>query len=371
MEWVTFKTQTKTIAERQHIKVLDGLRGYAALLIVLAHAPRLADSDIWQSINTLSVILKFGYIGVDIFFVLSGFLITRILIREKQAGTFSFKRFYLKRALRIFPIYYLTIFLCGICITWKGIAYTATYLSNYYFSYHTGPHPLSHTWSLAVEEHYYLLWPLLIGTCSLAWLRRNFLLWVCLFVTIGLALTLAICEPLVIRKIVYNATHFRILSIAFGSMLAFYESEVRALDRGQLIRLGALFLIVFGLATHIQFIPLLAFLPYEVWRLWLFAFSSTLLFVLVFRLEDGQSIFRWLFTNVVIRFIGKISYAVYLFHFPIFFWFELFPNQTGGRKVLLSEFMLPLALVFLLPMLSYFLIERPLLKMKDRLHPKS
>src|SRR5689334_16080977 len=96
------------------IPELDGLRGWAILLVLWGHFPFVQGVE---DIRHIAMSLGTGHLGVTVFFVLSGFLITRILIAEKKADRFSMKRFYLKRTLRIFPIYYLTLLIVVIFIT--------------------------------------------------------------------------------------------------------------------------------------------------------------------------------------------------------------------------------------------------------------
>ena len=113
-----------------------------------------------------------GYLGVDTFFVLSGFFITRILRFEKSAGL-PLSNFLVRRLLRIFPIYYLTLAVVWIAHPGSELPWCAAYLSNFRFAFvdHGGGW-LSHTWSLAIEEHFYLLWPLCVYGCSDRTARR-------------------------------------------------------------------------------------------------------------------------------------------------------------------------------------------------------
>src|SRR5262245_41609925 len=143
------------------IPELDGLRGWAILLVLWAHFPFVQGVE---QVRHVAMSVGSGHFGVNVFFGLSGFLITRILIREKQEGRFSMKRFYLKRTLRIFPIYYLTLLLVVIFITARHAGWLALYMGNFVFAFDLDPHPLRHTWSLAVEEHFYLIWPLILGS---------------------------------------------------------------------------------------------------------------------------------------------------------------------------------------------------------------
>src|ERR1700754_2151344 len=148
----------------RYIKELDSIRAIAVLLVIISH---------WIPPNIPINILPNGPIGVNIFFVLSGFLITWILLEnrkkteelENTRGT-VLKNFYIRRILRIFPIYYLVVFVLYIFSESSGteirsaLPYYLTYTSNFHFFYiDKWDGILSHLWSLAVEEQFYLLWP--------------------------------------------------------------------------------------------------------------------------------------------------------------------------------------------------------------------
>ncbi|OWK18930.1 hypothetical protein AJ88_46525 [Mesorhizobium amorphae CCBAU 01583] len=141
---------------------IDGLRAFAVSAVVLFHA----------GFSTLSG----GYVGVDVFFVISGYLITKIVVERVRAGTFSFSDFYARRARRLFPALFSTIFVTFVCAafiqgpedfrSFSGSAAMAILsLSNVYFWMQSGyfdaaatTKPLLHTWSLGVEEQFYLIW---------------------------------------------------------------------------------------------------------------------------------------------------------------------------------------------------------------------
>ena len=145
-------------------KEIDGLRAIAVLPVVLFHA----GFDLFVG----------GFVGVDIFFVISGYLITTLIIREKENGSFTFKGFYLRRVRRILPALYFMIIVISI-FSWfwmlphqfkefgQSMVATVTFLSNFFFTVKSGYFanisdeiPLLHTWSLAVEEQYYLIFPI-------------------------------------------------------------------------------------------------------------------------------------------------------------------------------------------------------------------
>lgn len=351
------------------VKVLDGLRGYAALMIVLAHSPQISDSIIGQLVMQALSAFKIGYVGVDIFFVLSGFLITRILIREKREGNFSFNRFYTKRAFRIFPVYYLVLILCGIIFTWDGYEYTSTYLSNYYFSFNDSPHPLRHTWSLAVEEHYYLFWPLIIYFIPEEKIKKYFLIMVLATVIISFLIMSLYFSPNTMDEIVYRATNFRILSISIGSIFALHEQKLLLLiSKKRFITLLTLIFIAFYiLSISVQRTVLVDLFPKKLLLLFLFSIVSSAIFLIVLSYENSKSLLNYALTNRAIVFIGKISYGIYLFHFPIFYFFGITQNQLDGKWISVSDFIVPISLVFLIPFISFYMIEKPLLDYKNKI----
>jgi peptidoglycan/LPS O-acetylase OafA/YrhL len=154
------------------IPSLDGIRAVSILFVLLAHG---AGTQGFPEILGRATIL--GNLGVRVFFVLSGFLITRLLMKELESGgAISLRRFYFRRAMRILPAFYA--FLAAVAVAaWAGVwdvssgnlARTAFFLSNYESvrPWHTG-----HTWSLAVEEQFYLLWPVALATAGLAFGRH-------------------------------------------------------------------------------------------------------------------------------------------------------------------------------------------------------
>ena len=142
----------------RHLPFLDGLRAVSILVVLTWHSH--------GPLRTLGARLS-GWSGVDVFFVVSGFLITALLLKEQaETGTVSFRGFYLRRALRIMPAYY--VFLAAILLFYgpgasEAVGIAALYLSNYDAALGdrlTNTVPLGHTWSLAIEEQFYLLWPL-------------------------------------------------------------------------------------------------------------------------------------------------------------------------------------------------------------------
>ena len=163
----------------QYRREIDGLRAVAVLPVILFHA----GFGFWSG----------GFVGVDVFFVISGYLITTILIDQRERGTYSVLGFYERRARRILPALFLVLAAC-VPFAWmwvppypmedfaRSMAFAAMFISNVHFLEHGGYfaldadlRPLLHTWSLAVEEQYYLLFPLVLFALG-RFRRRKFLI---------------------------------------------------------------------------------------------------------------------------------------------------------------------------------------------------
>jgi peptidoglycan/LPS O-acetylase OafA/YrhL len=349
------------------IQVLDGLRGYAALLIVLSHMPRISNTELGKTMFDIIGSLKLSYLGVDLFFILSGFLITRIIIKEKLGNTFCLRSFYLKRALRIFPIYYLTIIACGFLFSWEGIGFLAIYAGNYYFSFNDSLHPLAHTWSLAVEEHYYLLWPLVIYFFTLKSIKKYTLPIILILVIGSITAAYYTLDQKVFDSMLYMGTQFRMLSLGLGSLLAFYEQKVNKINKksAQWILLTGILSYILVIIAHEGVFSEIA--PTRVLQLFLFSTCSLFFFVFVLLQENQKNSFNDFFNNKPIKFIGKISYGIYLYHYPVFFWWGITNSQIGSQPVSIADFIPALVFVFVLASSSYWLIEKPLINYKRKL----
>jgi peptidoglycan/LPS O-acetylase OafA/YrhL len=156
--------------QRKHIPQLDGMRGLAILLVLFAHS-----AIAFTRVPAFRWIENYGNLGVQLFFVLSGFLITRILLDTKDTPHF-FRNFFVRRALRIYPLYYV---LLGF-VVFSGLVHQhgvrwwpyILYLSNIIYGAGTEPSPLGPVWSLAVEEQFYLVWPFVVSVVSRRGLER-------------------------------------------------------------------------------------------------------------------------------------------------------------------------------------------------------
>lgn len=352
-----------------YLPQLDGLRGYSMLLVLLAHLPRPSDLPpaalVWQIEHGL----KLADIALDGFFMMSGFLITRLLLAERRrTGRIGLRQFYFRRALRIFPIYYIAAVV--VLMLWPAdlgrAAALLTYTYNAYLPFHPQPYPLEQTWSLAVEEQFYLLWPLLLIALPTRWLGRVTLLAIpalAVASAVGVALVL---PPALAAELSYTMLPTRMLPLALGCFLAVIEQEGRHLGRRTAAVAAAcgaslLLLAIGGRAAGL--VPTGGW----VWAVILPGLSLVSL-GLITTLIDPATPARLLapFCWRPARFLGRISYAMYLVHIPLLF-------ALGINAAALHDGPAPLrwsALVVLLSILiataSFFLIERPLAQLRHR-----
>lgn len=371
------------MASKHHIPALDGLRGIAVLLVLWTHIPPGVFPD---SVNYARGLVFPGYLGVDIFFVLSGFLITRILLVDREKN-YPLRFFLLRRFFRIFPIYYLTLLLMACFWAVPGIGWCAAYLSNFYFPFQGEPNPLSHTWSLAVEEHFYLLWPLLVYRLSPGKSRG-----VALFFMIPFALVcavLVVLSPylgatkewiLQMRKdgtidsdswtiqLIYMGSMCRFSSLALGSLFAFMEGWIHRKARTAFFIAVIAFLLGESAIQYTQFIgvrdsPMIQ-LIWPVIRLAAFTvISGSIVMAGV-----TSSAIRWLpsflLDNAVLKWIGRVSYGLYLYHYPIFHLWGFYStpkNELNGWSVMAG-----VAVAIGVASASYLIIERPILNYAGR-----
>lgn len=344
---------------------LDGLRAIAVLLVVAFH----------------QYVLPIGWLGVQIFFVLSGYLISRGLVRDREAPLGAYlKSFYGRRALRIFPLYYLTLGVLALVAIWddtpefrQGLPFASTYTYNFWYAFRaTGPCLLiSHFWSLCVEEQFYLVWPFVIYLVPKRYLKH--LLWaiVLLAPLIRFALSRWLLAPGATRLWdahvaldVMTPTHLD--AFAIGAL--FSISSVRAARPTLLAVLGALGVLGFALLRHAH-LPLLSFgfpigLPAGygfVWGYTLLNLAAGLTIACLARRE----LLPQLFESRVLMYLGKISYGLYVIHYPV----QALLTRVAPHASVTVRMSAQLGLTVLLASASYYLWERRFLGVKEAWFP--
>jgi peptidoglycan/LPS O-acetylase OafA/YrhL len=328
---------------------IDGLRAVAIIPVVLFHA----GIEPFQG----------GYVGVDVFFVISGYLITSLILSEMEIGVFTVARFYERRIRRIFPALFVMMAFAMVIGWWifapedykllgQSIFATTLFASNILFWRHSGYFdvpaselPLLHTWSLAVEEQFYAVFPLYLSL-----IRRSVSRW-------PVHITLAIC-----------ATSFlvNVLSIRAHPHAAFFLASHRVWELliGALLAMGALPALRASLSRTLVSISGLALILIAI-----FTFSSSTIFpgtaallpvlgtaAIIWTGASGSSTVTTLLSGRVLVFIGKISYSLYLWHFPLL----AFAGYVSINGLTLAQRWTLIAVSFCLAVLSWMIVEQPI-----------
>jgi peptidoglycan/LPS O-acetylase OafA/YrhL len=342
----------RDVLARSHFPALDGLRAVAVFVVILGHEEypiRGVPADL----------------GVDAFFVLSGFLITRLLMREQEeTGAISLSRFYARRTMRIFPAYYVFLALNFAWDTFRGERWSAalglsavTYTVNYYNALNHHPSTsIAHAWSLGIEEQFYLLWPLaflllarkgrraLVGGVTV--LALVAIIWRSYLTAIGTDVAY-----------LYNAFDTRLDNLAVGCALALVA------DRERVGRIAERL-------AHRSWYPLLTIaalvgtrelVPDAVHYSAGFTIYALLVAILIAQLMQLTTtpLWSWL-ENPAVRYLGTISYPMYLYHGV---GASVARHTVSGRG---AAFIVSVLATIALATGSYFVIERPFLKLKKR-----
>lgn len=389
---------------RKHFPALDGLRGLAILLVLATHYVMVAPTENWFERGVKSI-CNHGWAGVDLFFVLSGFLITGILYDCKWQKSY-FKNFYSRRFLRVFPLYYgfLTVLLLGMLAVkissnwiagmphlnnlWHIQPYLWTYTFNIACAFGHGSAHLGQLWSLSVEEQFYLVWPLIIFVCS-----RKTAIRVCVAL-IGIALLLRLALTLFVPQVdVYFFTLTRMDPLAMGALAALLirtpgppaisTRVIGAILLGVSLLLAFRFIIALfskALASDSAqgHSAIIAAVPF--WKnLWdnAFIFSVVGIFfvcLLILTIQPGSLIQQPLsniFSSRPLRTAGKYSYGWYVFHFPLWtlslsflVWCHQLQTVHNSLAIYLILVVVNFIASFSMAVGSYHLYEKHFLKLK-------
>ena len=326
-------------------KDIDGLRAIAVLPVMLFHA----------GVN----LFPGGYVGVDVFFVISGYLITGVIIRQLEEGTFSFSSFYIARARRILPALFFMLAITTIAAWFlmvpddlssygRSLEFASAFLANIYFKNNVNyfapaaeTMPLLHTWSLAVEEQYYLIFPLLVAAVWRFGKRR--LLNILLFAFL-ISFLASLLGAISFKTSNYYLLPTRAWELLFGGLTFAYKDTFWARRiRTPYVSGGGLVLIFIACCFYDRQTP--------------FPSAYTLLPVIGAALilnEQTETNGRNLLTFAPLVGVGRISYSLYLWHFPMI----AFAAITYSAYGLQIGILWPLFFTFLIATISYKWIEQ-------------
>jgi len=364
-----------------HYPALDGLRGMAALMIVWRHFLQLVPMH-GRTLSALSLITGFTWIGVDLFFVLSGFLITGILADSKSKKNY-FRSFYGRRVLRIFPLYYAVLAVVLLVFPAIGVHTGVspnsefsfwTYTCNFYFAYHGWfANYLTHFWTLAIEEQFYLLWPLVIFFVRDVENLRRSLPWV-VFAVLLLRIVLFLSGFDAIWLSLITFTHCDGLLLGGYLALAIRSRSPRALNglRPSKLILSLFLLLTLlvlnesGLFSAWDALPIVSFVRSMITLpLWAIIFVW-LIYAAAMRTSGRIYSF---FSHRWMRWFGKYSYGLYVLHMPLGFLIlqSVDLSQLSPARTLLAEaglFFSYIGACIACAFLSWHLYEKQFLKLK-------
>lgn len=349
---------------------IDGLRAVAVLAVIFFHA--------------FPEVIRGGFVGVDIFFVISGYLITRILLNNLLDGTLNLRDFYIRRVFRIFPALILvlasTVIFGSIALypnefkeLGKHIAAGAAFLSNFFFWHESGyfdkageTKPLLHLWSLGIEEQYYILWPLLL---YLAWSNR-LKFWIAISAIGLVSFCISVYLVSTDSTQAFYAPWSRFWELLIGSSLAYFHYRNTDIQnkttKGHLI-----------IASDHPLVSKFVYLTSDNYRS---LFGGALIIVAVIMISKGTRfpgswallptigaclvisagprawLNRALLANPVMVSIGLISYPLYLWHWPLLSFAQIMASSLPPVSIRL----IAIGIAFLLAISTYYFIERPI-----------
>lgn len=348
---------------RRYITGFDGIRTLAVLGVIIYHL--------------MPASLQGGYLGVPIFFVVSGYLITDILLQDiLSRGHVRIWRFLGHRMRRLYPAFvtmllgttaYITLFQRSLLTNIRATVLTnLVYVYNWfeinhgqsYFDRFNGESPFTHLWSLSIEGQYYLFWPLVIGILMVIFKKRSRVFWFMMIAAGISAITMAMLYDPANTNRVYYGTDTRMFAILLGSGLAFIwpsrelSADIANVNRVTLDILGGASLIAiiwmfFQMSGQSDF-------TYRGGML-LFTVLST---VLVATVAHPASHLNRVLTNPVFEYVGQRSYGIYLYQFPVMIFYETKVKNIGDHLLLNS--LIEVALILIVTELSYRFIENPM-----------
>ena len=363
----------------KQIKGLDTLRAFAVFFVIIEHFGVWFDHTSPSGKIITQVLIPDGGFGVNLFFVLSGFLITSILFNAKNANEgkrplIIIKNFFIRRALRIFPIYYLLLFVLFL-INYPDVRlyfwYFATYTSNILSFRNNSWNHFSHTWTLSVEEQFYLIWPWLITLVKDKYIK--YVLFVCLFAGIGSSYIAVEIQKHIGPLLVINSFD----AFGIGGIYAWARLNSERCERFErtvtVLVVPTLCIYFYLKIAAMNGVPLTGLFMVK-------TINSIISVWLVILVINNRSIWvgKYLLGNRFLNYIGKISYGIYLYHYAYIGFFFAYVNgflynitiqYPEINKIIHDhhvDYWIEVAIMIGIAAISYKLIEAPILNLKKR-----
>lgn len=336
---------------------IDGLRAVAIFAVMTYHA---------EIIFGNFKVFTGGYLGVDIFFVISGYIITKIAVNEYQSGKFSIKKFFYRRIRRIFPVL-LVVALVTICAGWyillpslfvslsESIISSLIFSSNFYFNHSDQIYgndnglikPFLHTWSLSIEEQFYIVFPFALIYC---FKKKSYNLLVILLIVSFFA-TFSFLK---IPKENFYFIYSRAWELLFGAVICIYEKKIMKVkffrNNLSIFKVLSFILLFYSMlmfdhtTAHPSYITLLP-----------------IIFISILIIEDHKKgLVDQLLSLKIVVFVGLISYSLYLWHYPVYAYVRITEIASGDIFIKI----LSIIIIFIVSCISYFFIEKPIKKIK-------
>lgn len=354
------KGVSKIIQPANYMIQLDGLRLVAVACVMLAH---------WILIPSLSSLNRFlGVAGVNLFFLLSGFLITGILLRQKNSGKQSrmnaIRRFYIRRTLRIFPLYYLVLSLgviFAIPSAREYFSWFVSYTANFIIGWTKGNGGyFTHLWSLAVEEQFYIFFPFIIFFLPSRFHHRVIILLGAFAILCRTVIVYRFKDKLQIEWVCYTFTPCCFDCFALGALLAYYKIKNAVKLQYFLKKYRYLFIVSLLLSfllfalyewSHNSYYMILIRTFYSVFIFWVIGLAS---------FGNVQGIVgRFLRCSPVV-YLGKITYGLYVYHYFVPYFFQMLNISHPFERVLYPF------ITVLIAACSFHFFEKPIQKFKDK-----
>lgn len=361
------------------IPELDGVRGIAVLIVMLCHSNMIQPMPLSEGVPPLLLpgLLELGWSGVDLFFVLSGFLITGILLDTADSKNY-FSSFYARRVLRIFPLYIIYVFayfhlvlpLAHHLGNWQSLTNSSEpwfwfHLSNWKIAFGEHGNWLAHFWSLSVEEQFYLFWPVVVFFAGRRWLP-----YVCLaLIGASFGLRCIYAHSNFGVMFLYELTPFRVEPLALGSLAAVFVRDCRVLSLLQNGRLlpatatcGVLMLsaaLLIGRSTSVGNSSMATY------GFTSFAVIYVCLVLYAYVHSGSPTRTPALLRKPILRAFGKYSYAIYVFHYPLFIVYGFAVRRASvtlpeGSKFIfwLLALLAGIGLSYAVAVMSWHLVEK-------------
>jgi peptidoglycan/LPS O-acetylase OafA/YrhL len=353
-----------------HVPALDGIRGIAVLQVFVAHFHWIISTDPYFNAVTpwhwLNKTLEPGFLGVDIFFVLSGFLITSLLLKDRQRNQSGmFRRFYMRRALRLLPALYAILIVdffvarwekFPMDIQWRTTWHALLYLNNWNVVWHfnAAQNDLGHLWSLGIEEQFYIIWPaILIALVALKIPNKAMMGLVAITIAVVAWHRTELWNQGVSWFFLYIRTDTRVDSLLVGALFALIYRHIR-INRKMLNYSAS---IAFLGIVYIKYNPAGSFI-YQGG----FTVIALLAGMVILAAAENAWIGNGVLTWKPLAVLGKVSYGLYLWHLLIF--------QVMGRHFTWGPNSVRIAIgimiVSAVTAASWFFVEKPFLRLKDR-----